>query len=116
MQVNFLLTPNPELDYMTLDRPITMPMFWLNETMQLDAVTAKEVYDKSVAPMKIVNALQYTMFAVGGALIIISIIDALFCKDDGKIEDEGDKKEVENPNEDSKDEVRDEVYEVYESM
>ena len=81
-------------------------MFWLNETMQLDAETAQEVYDKSVAPMKIVHALQYTMFAVGGALILVSIIDTLFCKDDGKIEDE--KEKVENPYEDSKDEVREE--------
>ena len=108
MQVNFLLTPNAELDYMTLDRPITMPMFWLNETMQLDAETAQEVYDKSVAPLKVVHALQYTMFAVGGALLLVSIIDTLFCKDDGKIQDESEKEKVENPYEDSKDEVREE--------
>ena len=108
MQVNFLLTPNPELDFMTLEKPIVMPMFWLNETMQLDAVTAQEVYDKSVKPMKIVNSLQYTMFAVGGALILISIIDALCCKEDGKVEDEGEKGEVTNPYEDTKDEVREE--------
>lgn len=108
MQVNFLLTPNPELEFMTLEKPITMPMFWLNETMQLDAVTAQEVYDKSVKPMKIVNSLQYTMFAVGGALIIISIIDALCCKDDGKIEDEAEKGDVKNPYEDAKDEVKEE--------
>ena len=110
MQVNFLLTPNPELEFMTLDRPIVMPMFWLNETMQLDAVTAQEVYDKSVKPMKIVTSLQYTMFAVGGALILISIIDALCCGDDGKVEDEGEKGPVTNPYEDeATDEVKEET-------
>ena len=114
-----------------------MPMFWLNETMQLDAETAQDVYDKSgwfrlvrefqildvligfnssdligltinlVKPMKIVNSLQYTMFAVGGALIIIALIDAICVSDDSKVEDE-EKKQAENPYDEPKDDVKEE--------
>ena len=54
--------------------------------------------------MKIVNSLQYTMFAVGGALIIIALIDAICIGDDSKVEDEGEKK-AHNPYDEPKADV-----------
>ena len=95
MQINFLLTPNDELDFMKIENEaILVPMFWLNETMQLDEETAQDVYSNSVLPLKIVNAIQYTLFAIGGALVlcstIIIIYKFLFGADilNGKIEQE----------------------------
>merc|ERR1719219_2425062 len=64
--------------FMTLkDEAIPVPMFWTNETMKLDEETTEDVYNNSVFPMKVVNAIQYTLFALGGALILIAFIDLL---------------------------------------
>ena len=52
-----------------------MPMFWLNETMKLDAGTTEEMYEKSIKPLKITTSLQYSLFAIGGLLIVISVAD-----------------------------------------
>ena len=73
--VNFLLTPNEQLDFMTLKEAIPMPMFWLNETMKLDAGTTEDMYQKSIKPLKITTSLQYSLFAIGGLLVVIGIVD-----------------------------------------
>ena len=52
-----------------------MPMFWLNETMKLDAETTEDMYQKSIKPLKITTSLQYSLFAVGGLLVVIGIVD-----------------------------------------
>jgi len=75
LQVNFLLTPNDQLDFMPLKEAIPMPMFWLNETMKLDAGTTEEMYEKSIKPLKITTSLQYSLFAIGGFLVLISVAD-----------------------------------------
>ena len=74
-QVNFLLTPNKQLEFMTLEEPIPMPMFWLNETMMLDEGTTADMYEKSIKPMKIVTSLQYSLFALGGLLVLLGLVD-----------------------------------------
>ena len=61
---------------MTLKEAIPMPMFWLNETMKLDAETTEEMYEKSVKPLKITTSLQYSLFALGGLFLLIGIVDA----------------------------------------
>ena len=69
---------------------VVWPIFWSNETMkviiytkffyiwwllQLDDETARSLYEASVKPMKIGTSLQYTMFALGGFLILIAIVE-----------------------------------------
>lgn len=76
VQINFLVTPDERIEMLSsVAQPLVLPIFWTNETMKLDEATTKLVYEASVKPMKIAKSLQYTLFAIGGLLLLLSIVD-----------------------------------------
>ena len=71
---------------MTLtEQAIPMPMFWLNETMKLDSKTTEEMYEKSIKPLKVTTSLQYSLFAIGGFLILAGLIQGYQTSKKGKL-------------------------------
>jgi len=78
IQINFLVKRDDRITFMSdvkNEDAVVWPIFWSNETMKLDDDTARSLYEASVKPMKIGTSLQYTMFALGGFLILIAIVE-----------------------------------------
>lgn len=73
LQVNIPLKNTPEIIQLSSVKDVVLPLLWLEEAADLDQENADIIKDMVINPVNALEGVQWTMVAIGAAMMLTSI-------------------------------------------